>query len=440
MRVVSEGPIRITKATIDAAWRRRKSDQRLIVRDIECRGLALIVNATSMAWSYAYRPRGIDPLTGRRWANRTVSLGNPATHSSDDARTAANRIKGQVVSGGDPAAERKAQAEAERRRQAFTLGRLAEDYAHAFAGRPKVRGHGSPSPKYVASELAQVRLALETMKAEEVLAPSLNEASLRRLLNETTEQRSIAGKRFGAMSRFMDWCQEAGHVQANPCLLVPRTRRPKAPQPRSHYLQLAELAGLWRAADGLHEAVSRDLARFLIAVPCRRAEGANLEWTHLDLKAREWRQPAHLTKNRDTHRIHLHPLALAIVQERHTAAGCPTAGLVFPAPRSRGVVTSFNELKLALNERAGVFGWSWHDLRRSFATALGEAGIAEPVADAVLNHRQSATRGGVLGVYQRASRWPEQVKAMELWGRLLAAAIEGREADANVVPMTARAG
>ena len=85
-------------------------------------------------------------------------------------------------------------------------------------------------------------------------------------------------------------------------------------------------------------------------------------------------------------------------------------------------------------------GWTWHDFRRSFATALGEAGIPEAVADAVLNHRQSATRGGVLGVYQRASRWPEQVKAMELWGRLLAAAIEGRDADANVVPIATRAG
>jgi hypothetical protein len=104
------------------------------------------------------------------------------------------------------------------------------------------------------------------------------------------------------------------------------------------------------------------------------------------------------------------------------------------------VVTIFHNLKLALSEKAGVAGWAWHDMRRSFATALGEAGVSEVVADAVLNHRQSATRGGVLGVYQRASRWPEQVTAIGLWGRLLADAIEGRIADANVVPMTARAG
>ena len=62
------------------------------------------------------------------------------------------------------------------------------------------------------------------------------------------------------------------------------------------------------------------------------------------------------------------------------------------------------------------------------------------MADAVLNHRQSATRGGVLGVYQRASRWPEQAKAMDLWGRLLAGAISGSGTPANVVAMVARGG
>ena len=63
---------------------------------------------------------------------------------------------------------------------------------------------------------------------------------------------------------------------------------------------------------------------------------------------------------------------------------------------------------------------------------MDETGIPDTVADAV-----SATRGGVLGVNQRVSRWPEQVRAMQLWGRLLAAALDGGAADANVVPMAA---
>src|ERR1039457_2363790 len=105
MQVISEGPTKITKATIDAAWRRRKPDHRLIVRDKDCRGLALIVNPTTMTWSYAYRPRGIDSATGRRWPNQTITLGNPETHSPDDARAEANRLKGQAPAGFDSPAD-----------------------------------------------------------------------------------------------------------------------------------------------------------------------------------------------------------------------------------------------------------------------------------------------------------------------------------------------
>jgi integrase len=438
MRVTSEGPNKITRATVDAAWRRRKPQHRLIVRDKDCRGLTLIVNATSMAWSYGYRPRGLDPATGRRWPNRTVTLGNPATHSPDDARHEVNLIKGRVAAGGDPVREKKARVEAERRRQRNTkLGALVEEYAIALPRRPKMRGPGVPSPSYVSEEVVQVRLALEAMQAVDLEAASLTEANLRQMLH-VTAQGSIAIKRWGAISRFMGWCQDARYVAVNPCDMVSRTRRPKAPQSRSNYLRLADLGALWRAASSMGEPVWSDIARFLIAMPCRRAEAATLEWSHIDLVGMEWRQPGRLTKNNEPHRLHLHPLALAVLRERQKRTG--GSGLVFPSPRSGGVITNFHSLKLSLSHNGVVDGWTWHDFRRSFATALGEAGVSEVIADAVLNHRQSATRGGVMGVYQRSARWPEQVKAMELWGRLLAAAIEGREADANVVPMTARAG
>jgi integrase len=440
MRVSSQGPTKITKATIDAAWRQRKPEHRLIVRDKDCRGLALIVNSTSMAWSYAYRPRGIDALTGRRWSNRTITLGNPASLSIDEARIEANKVKGQAAAGGDPAAERRANAEAAKGHRGNTLIRLAETYERILPRRQKLRGAGLPTAKYVADEMTQLRLALKEMKCEHTPIADLTVGDVRRLLNVTARARI----RFGALVRFLDWCQDIGYIAVNPCSQIARARRPKAPQARSHYLTPTDLARIWRATERLGEPVLGDVARFLIAVPCRRGEAAQLDWSHINLATREWRQPDKLTKNRDPHRLHLHPLALEVLKVRKQATS--GKGLVFPAPKSGGPVDTFSRIKLALVEAMSgdgsppLTGWTWHDFRRSFATALGEAGIPETVADAVLNHRQSATRGGVLGVYQRASRWPEQVKAMELWGRLLAAAIEGREADANVVPMTTRNG
>ena len=443
MRVITKAPARITKATIDAAWRQRDADTRLIVRDKDCRGLALIVNPTTMTWSYAYRPRGTDPATGRRWPNRAITLGNPASLSPEDARYEANRIKGQSAAGADPAADRKAKAEAMRRERSATLERLAEMYAEALPKRPKMRGAGLPSADYVAEDLAQVRLALTDMQAGNLPAPALGVPELRRLLDGASSAPGAARKRFGALSRFLDWCQDAGHIAANPCTLIARSRRPRAVKSRSHYLTPAELARLWQAAGRLAEPVRRDFARFLIAVPCRRGEAAAMDWSHVDLDTAEWRQPSHMTKNREAHRLHLHPLALDVLRERHKVTG--GKGLVFPAPRFGGALATFAAIKAALIEATGtqgeaLTGWNWHDTRRSFATALGEAGIPETVADAVLNHRQSATRGGVMGVYQRASRWPEQVRAMELWGRLLRDALDGGEADAKVVPMAARAG
>jgi integrase len=117
---------------------------------------------------------------------------------------------------------------------------------------------------------------------------------------------------------------------------------------------------------------------------------------------------------------------LAILRQRHADLGKPRAGLVFPAPRSCQAIDTFSSIKSDLDEHAELAGWRWHDFRRSFATNMGEAGVADSVADAVLNHRQSATRGGVLGVYQRSKRWPDQVAAMKAWDKTLEAALNER--------------
>ena len=260
------------------------------------------------------------------------------------------------------------------------------------------------------------------MKAEDKPVSDVTAADLRVLLNAEAVRPAVARHRFGALSRFFDWCQDEGHVAANPCALVAKARRPRAAAARAHFLDPEQLARVWNAAAELPP-VHRDLVRFIVAVPCRRGEAARLDWSHLDLGAAVWTQPGRLTKNGGAHRIHLHALALALLRERHAAAGRPSAGLVFPAPQSGRPVETFSDIKAALDDAAGLAGWRFHDVRRSFATALGERGIPEPVADAVLNHRQAATRGGVLGVYQRAQRWPEQVRAMDVWGDVLAAAL-----------------
>lgn len=422
-QVIRQGPVKITRAAVDAAWKKRAPAQRTIISDVECRGLALIVNATSMAWRFEYKPRGVDPLTGKRFASRSIVLGNPASLSPDAARDAANKLKGEAKAGADPAAEKKAKLAEDARKRAGTLKRLLDLYEVALPNRPKLRGgHGKLSARAVAEEISHTTAAIISMNAFEKPADSVGGIDVKRMLDHLADKPATARHRFGALSRFYDWALDEGLVGNNPCTQLAKARRPRPAKARPIFHNPKQLGQLWKAVNGakdLHQ-VHRDLLHFLIIVPCRRGEASAMQWGDIDLGEAVWTQADTQTKNGDPHRFHLPALALGILKRRHDAAGKPVNGYVFPAPRSGKAIDTFGKVKKAVDAALTVkLDWRIHDHRRSFVTALAEAGVHEAVLDTILNHRQAATRAGVLGVYQRAQRWPEQVDAMQAWGRIL---------------------
>ncbi|WP_424139989.1 tyrosine-type recombinase/integrase [Roseomonas chloroacetimidivorans] len=441
MEKASEGPTRITRATIEAAWRRRRPGFRLTIRDAECRGLALVVNPTGMAWMLSYKPRGLDPRTGKRPATREVLVGTPATHSPEQARAEGAAMKGEAKRGSDPARERKAAMAAAAGERASTVKRLMEDYAIALPARPKMRGTGTLSPAVVKEELHHLRAAIATMDVGDLPVTNMGQRELRTLLTKEAKRPATARHRFGALSRFLDWCQDERLIPRNPCADVTKARRPRPVQPRTHHLSIAEMGQLWRAAAAAADApdasdflpVHRDYVRFLLAVPARRNEAARVEWPHLDLEAGYWSMPGKLTKNGDPFRVPLPAVILPMLLKRQKAAGEGAKGLVFPSPKARKAITTFSAIKLELDKASGLTGWRWHDFRRSFVAAMANNGVDEAIADAMLNHRQASTRGGVLGIYQQAKRRPEQDAAMRRWNELLTAAIEEKRPQEGVV-------
>ena len=64
-------------------------------------------------------------------------------------------------------------------------------------------------------------------------------------------------------------------------------------------------------------------------------------------------------------------------------------------------------------------GWRLHDFRRSPVTICAEQGAEVAVLDSMLNHASGATRGGVIGTYQRATLLEPMRKVMAQWDRLL---------------------
>jgi hypothetical protein len=64
--------------------------------------------------------------------------------------------------------------------------------------------------------------------------------------------------------------------------------------------------------------------------------------------------------------------------------------------------------------------WVLHDLRRSQATALAEAGYDEGVVDRIQNHVAAGSRASaVAAVYNKAQKLPERAAALDAWARMV---------------------
>lgn len=366
-------------------------------------------------WLFKYR----SPDGRQHWHR----IGTFPAMAVKEARKKARSLRAAVDDGRDPSKDREAEREAERAARAAPVELLAESYAKALPGRPSLRGSGAISAAHAAAEADAVKRAIARMDLEGRPVSEVTATDLLGLLRLEASRPATARMMFSAFGRFMEWCREGKHISANPCEAVPRAKRPKPPPARRRVVALADLARIWRAA-GVLPAPLGDLARLLVAVPVRRGEAARLAWQDVNLAEGVWTLPGAITKNGDQHSIALPPLALRLLRARHKAMGQPTTGLAFPSPRANKPVMAWTAMKAEISTAARFTAWTWHDFRRSFASLMAERGVAEPVADAVLNHRQSGTRGGVLGVYQHAQRRPEQEAAMRAWGVALATAIK----------------
>jgi integrase len=436
VNITREGPIKIGIKDIERAWRARAKDARHVVTDSERPGLALITNTTSQTWSYSYKPRGVDPATGKRFNTKSVMLGSPATLSPAEARPAANRVRDAVATGGDPAKDRKAAIVETALARASTVERAVADYLATLPMKEKKTG-GRISQAWADEQANHLRRAVAALGIASLPVESVDVKTVRKL-----QHGGAYRHRFGALNRFLDWCVHEDRIPLNPCASIGRAYRPAAGGKRERTPSLKELAAIWRGAETL-EPTFRDFVRFAICVPARRGEIATMDWRHINLEEKVWRQPGKLTKNREAHELRLHPLALEILMRRWEAAGWPKEGLVFPGPLSgRPLIFRPDTLRALHRATPGVEPWAPHDLRRSFATALGKLGQNdETTIDAVLNHRQSASRGGVLGVYNKAVRLPAQHAALERWGALVADALAGVFPDeVEVISLTRRTG
>jgi integrase len=223
-----------------------------------------------------------------------------------------------------------------------------------------------------------------------------------------------------AIKVFLGWCQKPPrrYIAHNPCEGMLPTKR----KSRKRVLNDQELAAVYRTAIEGVDAFSHIVA-LLILNGQRRTETASLDRSWFNTAERTITLPDWLTKNKQQHTFP-YGAATAAIFDRLSNLG----NLLFPATREhvRGKPTTiyagWAKDKKAFDERCGVFGWTLHDLRRTFGTRLAQLGILPHVVERLLNHRLGAisnkTEGvltAVAEVYNTYAYMPEMRDAVGRW-------------------------
>jgi integrase len=229
-----------------------------------------------------------------------------------------------------------------------------------------------------------------------------------------------------ALSGLYGWLIERGYCTVSPTLNIGHRAENRS---RDRVLTEPELVEVWRAC---RDEDYGHIVKLLILTGQRRQEIGDLAWSEIDLAGAQIEIPAKRTKN---HRPHLVPLsneAQAILDGVEQREG---RELVFG--RGEGGFSGWSKAKAELDERlaaarktAGIkkrmAPWRLHDLRRSFVTHINERKFAPPhVVEALVNH-VSGHLAGVAGVYNKALYLDERRHALWLWGRHVAALVEGK--------------
>lgn len=397
--------VKLTNTVVDKALKDRA--ETTIYRDTEVKGLMLRVGPRNATYSLDYRQPGTRP-DGRRWPSQTFKIGTPASHDVASARKTAAGLKVRVNEGEDPVTDRRTKR-AERaleQARARTMRDLVEEH---------IAVNLSDTTNHCVTQKGALRNAIKEMKVQEVGPEAVTAAAVIEMLR-LHKGRAMAVHRFGALDRFFEDLVSRELIPSNPCQKVPKAKRPKPPAPRTRFYSASEVQALYTATD--LPAKELLFLRCALCLPLRLGELANLKGEHVDRAGARLLLPGKVTKNGDPFAL---PVPKSVFDLFDEAQLKITDGRsVFSLSTTDKLFSGHSALAKRIRVASGVSDFNFHDLRRTFLTTLAELGVGDAtVADALLNHRQSATRAGVLAAYNHARLWPQKTAMMEAWAKLV---------------------
>jgi integrase len=347
-------PDALTDATIKKAI--KGASQRFEMGDGKATGLRLRVSPGGHAvWVLAVKDR--------QGAARRFKLGEYPTLGLAAARTEAHKLKAEVTKGRDPVEEA-------RQRRAWgvdakhgigTLGAMLVAYGKTEKGTKKSWSMADYRIRHVFARHVDQPLGTLTKGALQATA-------------QAHKGPYAAAAAVRALRPVLKWAEQVHQLGSSLYDLTP----PASPKQRDHVISVKDLPNLVPVlrVGGPHERAML----FMLLTLARREEVGGAKWAEIDLKRAEWVIPAKRAKNAKAHTVPLSRQAVALL-----GAEGDSDAFVF-ATATGGRLGNWGRAAAKVIKDTGVKGWTRHDLRRTGATMLGEAGVEPHVIEAALNH------------------------------------------------------
>ena len=377
-------PKLVSKPLTDLAVRKaRPANKRYDLYDAAMRGFGVRVS-TSGAKTW---------FVMRRVNERMVrySLGRYPEYSLTEARAAAAAALKQMAEGDHPRADKAA---------------LFEKVFEEWLARDQTKNSSVTDVRN-----AMTKHALPAFRGRPI--DSVRKAHVIRLLDKIVDSGSPvqANRVLAYLRRLFNWCVERDLIADNP---VAGIKAPAKEVSRERVLSLDELNDVLGAAQRMGYPWG-PLVEMLVYTGQRLDEAARTTWDEVDLDSQVWALSGSRTKNGRPHVVHLSAPAMSTVMALPQVDG---QAWLF-STSGRGPVRGFSKAKVKLDEESGVTNWTFHDLRRTFATfTTDKLNISPVVIDKVLNHASGAVKG-IAAVYQRGEYLDQRKLAMDAWAAFL---------------------
>ena len=227
-----------------------------------------------------------------------------------------------------------------------------------------------------------------------------------------------ANKVLSAIKQAFNYAVSRGELKVNPAASIRARDIGGIEKPKERFLTINEIKQLWIFLnDGKHHVSLQviNAIKILLLTGVRTGELCLAKWEDIDFDNALWTIPAANTKSDIIMHVHLSNLSKSLFKELYH---CSMGDYIISGADGHRPISdrALPKAVIRLQERIGINKWTPHDLRRTFATQLGETLRIDPVViEKCLGHKMPK----IMATYNKNEMLPERREALDKWGKYI---------------------